>query len=166
LAYLVKLNIEMIMANLIKRIAVSTARKTGQADIAKEFQSNSSNTLSRRQSATLSQQDHHCGQFHELESVASFATDNKSDTRVVQSTACNHIKQTTEVVISRESGVTYSAEKEGPRIMITGGHTDTIAGESQRKSGASTVHEAMSLEQTSGIGDDVALVGHNKRLRS
>ncbi|KAF3045869.1 hypothetical protein E8E12_002027 [Didymella heteroderae] len=141
LAYLVKLNIEMVMANLIKRIAVSTARKTGQAEIAKEFQSNSSNTLSRRQSTTITRQSRNCGQFHELESVASLATDGKSDTCVVQVIpAGNQIKQTTEVVISRDSDMDCPADRPGPKIKITGGHTDTVGIEDQRKSAANTFH--------------------------
>lgn len=147
------------MANLIKRIAVSTARKTGQADIAKEFQSNSSNTLSRRQSVTLTQQSHLRGQFHELDSITSFATDGQSETRVAQSSSCNQIKQTTEVVISRELNVPYSSEKEGPEIRITGGHVNTGG---RRKSAASTAHAAMMPTQQSGIDDNVALVGRDK----
>ncbi|CAI6334885.1 unnamed protein product [Periconia digitata] len=39
LAYLVKLNIEMTMANLIKRIAVSKARRPGHASVAHEYNS-------------------------------------------------------------------------------------------------------------------------------
>lgn len=124
LAYLVKLNIEMIMANLIKRIAVSTARKTGQADIAREFQSNSSNTLSKRQSVTNTQQDRR--QFHELGSVSSLVTDSKSDTCFLQVTADNRIKQTTEVVISREPGSAHSTDTCGPETQITGGRTDIV----------------------------------------
>ena len=46
LAYLVKLNIEMTMANLIKRIAISTSRKTGMASIAQEFKSSSNQSTS------------------------------------------------------------------------------------------------------------------------
>ncbi|KAF3053969.1 hypothetical protein E8E11_000218 [Didymella keratinophila] len=163
LAYLVKLNIEMVMANLIKRIAVSTARKTGQVEIAKEFQSNSSNTLSRRQSAILTQQSHLRGQFHELESVASLATDSKSDTCVVQTKTCNQIKQTTEVVISRDSDNTYSAENAGQEVWITGGHADMIPGEERRKSVASAVRGAKTPNKPHESGDEGAPAGQNER---
>jgi hypothetical protein len=39
LAYVVKLNIEMVMANLIKRIAVSSSRRTGNVSLINEFAS-------------------------------------------------------------------------------------------------------------------------------
>ncbi|KAF2268683.1 hypothetical protein CC78DRAFT_612945 [Lojkania enalia] len=41
LAYIVKLNIEVAMANLIKRIAVSTSKRTGNVEMAQEFISSS-----------------------------------------------------------------------------------------------------------------------------
>ncbi|KAJ4300845.1 hypothetical protein N0V90_002933 [Kalmusia sp. IMI 367209] len=53
LAYLVKLNIEMTMANLIKRIAVSSSRKAGnRARIAEEFDSSNLSTSGQKSSAT------------------------------------------------------------------------------------------------------------------
>lgn len=162
----------MIMANLIKRIAVSTARKTGKADIAKGFQSNSSNTSSRRQSGTVTQQDRKCGQFHELESVASLATDSKFDAFIVQVTpVSNQIKQTTEVVISRESESADFMDRCGPEIKITGGQRDTTISGDRRKSTASTTHATRNSKDADSTrkhseasGDGATLVGQNKWL--
>ncbi|KAL1603637.1 hypothetical protein SLS60_005225 [Paraconiothyrium brasiliense] len=54
LAYLVKLNIEMTMANLIKRIAVSTSRKNQgvRSRVAEEFDSSNLSTSGQKSSAT------------------------------------------------------------------------------------------------------------------
>ncbi|KAF2473591.1 uncharacterized protein BDR25DRAFT_256383 [Lindgomyces ingoldianus] len=52
LAYLVKLNIEMVMANLIKKIAVSTSKRTGNVSLVAEFVS-SSNKSSTNPNSTL-----------------------------------------------------------------------------------------------------------------
>ncbi|KAF2790695.1 hypothetical protein K505DRAFT_409675 [Melanomma pulvis-pyrius CBS 109.77] len=46
LAYIIKLNIEMVMANLIKRIAVSKSRRMGNASIIEEFASSSNKSSS------------------------------------------------------------------------------------------------------------------------
>ncbi|KAF2709053.1 hypothetical protein K504DRAFT_455957 [Pleomassaria siparia CBS 279.74] len=48
LAYTVKLNIEMTMANLIKRIAVSTSRRTGNNSLIQEFASPSNKSSTDR----------------------------------------------------------------------------------------------------------------------
>ena len=62
LAYLVKLNIEMTMANLIKRIAVSSLRRAGnQARVAKEFGSSNLSTSGAKSRATI-----HASNFIEL----------------------------------------------------------------------------------------------------
>lgn len=172
LAYLVKLNIEMIMANLIKRIAVSTARKTGKSDIAKEFQSSSSNSMSKRHSCTITSQNRQGGQFHELGSVTSLVIDDKSDSCIVQVVPLgNQIKQTTEVVISRDIDTAHSAERSGPEIRITGGEVETVVGGERRKSALSTTHAAsnsrsggLTGEQAEASGDEVALMGQNKWL--
>ncbi|KAF2682185.1 hypothetical protein K458DRAFT_479029 [Lentithecium fluviatile CBS 122367] len=51
LAYLVKLNIEMTMANLIKRIAVSSSRKTGNVALVQEFASSDLSTTGNKSSS-------------------------------------------------------------------------------------------------------------------
>ena len=156
LAYLVKLNIEMIMANLIKRIAVSTARKTGHADFAKEFQSDSqSNHFSRRQSGTMTQQDRNGGHFHELDSVTSFATDKHADLGVVSvAPAANQIKQTREVVITREVD---TADNCGPVIEITGGRSDAKITPGRPKSMTGMIADSPP-KHSDASDDDLALV--------
>ncbi|KAF2107983.1 hypothetical protein BDV96DRAFT_286538 [Lophiotrema nucula] len=52
LAYLVKLNIEMTMANLIKRIAVSTSKRTGNISLVQEFVSSSNKSSTGNHTGT------------------------------------------------------------------------------------------------------------------
>lgn len=117
LAYMVKLNIEMTMANLIKRIAISTSRKTGKASIAQEFRSSS------EFSTTTGHQSHHHhshhnrdthksqhASVHELTSFASYTGDVKAGEReriVSFEPRGNQIKETREIIIRSEANPFY-----------------------------------------------------------
>ncbi|KAI4650726.1 hypothetical protein J4E93_003083 [Alternaria ventricosa] len=125
LAYLVKLNIEMTMANLIKRIAISTSRKTGMASIAHEFKSSSNqSTTGHRTGGTNTHKAR--GSIHELASFASYTVDTKAtgdlEGQRVTSFAPtgNQIKETREVIVHTEPNPFY--ERRGSEVEITGGH--------------------------------------------
>ncbi|KAI4952100.1 hypothetical protein J4E91_003562 [Alternaria rosae] len=125
LAYLVKLNIEMTMANLIKRIAISTSRKTGMASIAHEFKSSSNqSTTGHRTGGTNTHKTR--GSIHELASFASYTVDTKAtgdqDQHRVTSFAPtgNQIKETREVIVHTEPNPFY--ERRGSEVEITAGH--------------------------------------------
>ncbi|CAN9212700.1 unnamed protein product [Alternaria alternata] len=125
LAYLVKLNIEMTMANLIKRIAISTSRKTGMASIAQEFKSSSNQSTSgQRTGGTVPHKSR--GSVHELASFASYTVDTKATSeqdqhRVVSfAPTGNQIKETREVIVHTEPNPHY--ERRGSEVEISGGH--------------------------------------------
>ncbi|KAI4678442.1 uncharacterized protein J4E84_008697 [Alternaria hordeiaustralica] len=125
LAYLVKLNIEMTMANLIKRIAISTSRKTGMASIAHEFKSSSNqSTTGHRTTGTNPHKAR--GSIHELASFASYTVDTKANAeqdgqRVISfAPTGNQIKETREVIVHTEPNPFY--ERRGSEVEITAGH--------------------------------------------
>ncbi|OSS44969.1 hypothetical protein B5807_09170 [Epicoccum nigrum] len=107
LAYLVKLNIEMTMANLIKRIAISASRKPGQASLANDFRSDSISTSGARTGATghARTRSHHASN-HELASVFSYKGDVShfagQDRIVSFAPTGNEIKKTQQIVVSSE----------------------------------------------------------------
>ncbi|KAI4961707.1 hypothetical protein J4E86_000736 [Alternaria arbusti] len=125
LAYLVKLNIEMTMANLIKRIAISTSRKTGMASIAHEFKSSSNQSTTGHR--TVGTNPHKSrGSIHELASFASYTVDTKANAeqdgqRVISfAPTGNQIKETREVIVHTEPNPFY--ERRGSEVEITAGH--------------------------------------------
>jgi hypothetical protein len=125
LAYMVKLNIEMTMANLIKRIAISTSRKTGMASLAREFKSASNQSTSGgRTSCTNPHKSR--GSIHELASFASYTVDTKAtgdqdQHRVISfAPTGNQIKETREVIVHTEPNPYY--ECRGSEVEITAGH--------------------------------------------
>ncbi|CAG5162423.1 uncharacterized protein ALTATR162_LOCUS6215 [Alternaria atra] len=126
LAYLVKLNIEMTMANLIKRIAVSTSRKTGMASIAQEFRSSSNQSTSGQRTGGTAGHRKSRGSVHELASFASYTVDTKAtgdqdQHRVVSFAPIgNQIKETREVIVHTEPNPYY--ERRGSEVEISGGH--------------------------------------------
>lgn len=123
LAYLVKLNIEMTMANLIKRIAISTSRKTGKASLAQEFKSSSNMSASGRKSGTFKQKSQR-GSLHELASIVSYTADSKATERVISfAPVGNQIKQTKEITVSNEPNPYYERNRRGSEVEITGGYT-------------------------------------------
>ncbi|KAF1846464.1 uncharacterized protein K460DRAFT_339718 [Cucurbitaria berberidis CBS 394.84] len=124
LAYLVKLNIEMTMANLIKRIAVSTSRKTGKASIAEEFKSSSNLSTSGQKSASHAQKSKR-GSIHELASIVSYNAEGVAGDRIVSfAPTGNQIKRTKEVVISNEPNPFF--ERRGSEVAITGGKAQGV----------------------------------------
>ncbi|KAF1362798.1 hypothetical protein EJ07DRAFT_105058 [Lizonia empirigonia] len=116
LAYLVKLNIEMTMANLIKRIAISASRKPGNASLANDFRSSDISTSGAKSRGTgvLRQRRE---SNHELASVFSYKGDashyKAGDRAVSFSPTGNEIKRTHEVVISSEPNPFYEPGKRG-----------------------------------------------------
>ncbi|KAF1919894.1 hypothetical protein BDU57DRAFT_443258 [Ampelomyces quisqualis] len=99
LAYLVKLNIEMTMANLIKRIAISASRRKGQNSIAFEFKSWSNLSTSGNKSAHLS----NVFSNHELGSIVSYtARGESSDGTQGFQPIGTQIKTTKEIEITSE----------------------------------------------------------------
>lgn len=121
LAYMVKLNIEMTMASLIKRIAISTSRKTGMHSMAQEFRSSSEHSTTGRNGNST----HHKSQrqsVHELSSFVSCDADSKGADRdriVSFAPKGNQIKETREVIIRSESNPYYTGD--GAEVNITGG---------------------------------------------
>ncbi|OCL11093.1 hypothetical protein AOQ84DRAFT_387077 [Glonium stellatum] len=89
LAYLVKLNIEMTMANLIKRIAISSSRRTGNISIAQEFTSNSKSASDNTHTNTR-------GSVFELPSISHKKRNSKTNS---MSPYGNQIKKTEEITV-------------------------------------------------------------------
>ncbi|KAF1838032.1 hypothetical protein BDW02DRAFT_490007 [Decorospora gaudefroyi] len=102
LAYIVKLNIEMTMANLIKRIAISTSRKTGMAEIAQEFKSSSNMSTTGHKLGTHTQRAQR-GSIYELASVVTYTGDCQRDDRAISfEPKGNQIKETKEIIVRHE----------------------------------------------------------------
>lgn len=125
LAYLVKLNIEMTMANLIKRIAISASRKPGNASLANDFRSSNLSTSGAKSGATgarrAKQSRPHSN--HELGSVFSYKGDIThyvaGDPNVSFEPTGNEIKKTREVVISSEPNPYYERERKRSNVEVT-----------------------------------------------
>jgi hypothetical protein len=111
LAYLVKLNIEMIMANLIKRIAISTSKRTGNVSIIQEFASDS-NKSSSANTGALSQNAHaRRNSAIELSSgvFPNKRSSNRDDDRTVSFAPMgNQIKKTEEIHIRSDPNPDYA----------------------------------------------------------
>lgn len=103
LAYLVKLNIEMTMANLIKRIAISTSRRNNDASVADEFKTSDLSSSGKRTTANNTARRLSA---HELASIVSYTAKAKGEAhheRVVSFQATgNQIKTTQEITITSE----------------------------------------------------------------
>ncbi|KAL5113325.1 hypothetical protein ACEQ8H_008804 [Pleosporales sp. CAS-2024a] len=173
LAYLVKLNIEMTMANLIKRIAISTFRRNGQKSIADEFKSSTNLSKTGRQTGTDAATRH--TSIHELSSIVSCHADGKADHDHVQSFHFpgNQIKATHSITITSEPNSWGRREAEtetkvtGPYIMEQRSVPDIILEEAvtpSRKSTDSSVKsvdaEKRALEDSD---DEIALVDQGRR---
>ncbi|KAF2994502.1 hypothetical protein E8E13_002454 [Curvularia kusanoi] len=129
LAYLVKLNIEMTMANLIKRIAISASRKAGQASLANDFRSESLSTSGAKSRATGHAKTHSKRESnHELASVFSYKGDvshyaEPTDRIVSFAPTGNEIKKTQQIVVSSEPNPFYEeGERRGSRTPVTGSY--------------------------------------------
>lgn len=121
LAYMVKLNIEMTMANLIKRIAISTSRRNNDASIADEFKSSDFSTSGKRTTANNTARRISA---HELASIVSYTAKAKGEIhhdRVVSFQATgNQIKTTQEITITSEPN---PFARRGSEVECTGHFT-------------------------------------------
>jgi hypothetical protein len=124
LAYLVKLNIEMTMANLIKRIAISASRKPGNASLANDFRSSNLSTSGAKSGATGQPKQSRRSSNHELASVFSYKGDashyHNEDRIVSFEPTGNEIKKTHEVVISSEPNPFFERGRKASNVEITG----------------------------------------------
>jgi hypothetical protein len=108
------------MANLIKRIAISTSRRTGMASIAQEFKSSSNLSSTGQKTGRPNTHKSQRGCVHELASFVSYTGDAKASDRIVSfAPTGNQIKEVREVVISHEPNPFY--ERRGSEVEITGG---------------------------------------------
>ncbi|KAF2844806.1 hypothetical protein T440DRAFT_547047 [Plenodomus tracheiphilus IPT5] len=124
LAYLVKLNIEMTMANLIKRIAISTSRRTGKASIAEEFKSSSNLSASGQKGSRRIPESR--ASIHELTSIVSYngeAKNNATDRVISFAPTGNQIKETREIIVSNEPNPFFDAGRRASEVEITGAYT-------------------------------------------
>ncbi|UPX18930.1 uncharacterized protein EKO05_0009212 [Ascochyta rabiei] len=132
LAYLVKLNIEMVMANLIKRIAISASRKPGNASLANDFRSSNLSTSGAKSGGTGAPKRSRRESNHELASVFSYKGDIShytAEDRVVSfAPTGNEIKKTHEVVISSEPNPFFEGGRRESNIEITGGYGSKKSG--------------------------------------
>ncbi|KAF1952854.1 hypothetical protein CC80DRAFT_596278 [Byssothecium circinans] len=145
LAYLVKLNIEMTMANLIKRIAISSSRRTGKASMAQEFASLS--TSGRHATTNRSSTGRRRNSIIELASCVSVCERNsdRGERTVSFAPRGNQIKKTEEFHISSEPAQDFDgfgyAEEDRLRVrereIVQSKSLDDIteAGESVRSEG-------------------------------
>jgi hypothetical protein len=181
LAYLVKLNIEMTMANLIKRIAISTSKRTGMHSIAQEFKS-SNNMSSTDRKTTGHKNTAVRGSVHELASIVSYtggeskagATHND---RVRSFTPTgNQIKTTQEVTITSEPNPYFEHGRRTSEVEITGAYLAHQARirrpDMVLEERSNSEVEVESLKSEGGVGkregesdDEAALVGRERGRR-
>lgn len=110
------------MANLIKRIAISTSRKTGMGSIANEFKSSSNMSGTHHRTGTAHHS--HRASGHELASFHSYTIDTKGNDRIVSfAPVGNQIKETKEVIVHTEPNPDYM--RRTSEVEITGGHAVT-----------------------------------------
>ncbi|KAF1973242.1 hypothetical protein BU23DRAFT_465651 [Bimuria novae-zelandiae CBS 107.79] len=136
LAYLVKLNIEMTMANLIKRIAISSSRKAGNhARIAEEFGSSNLSTSGAKSRVT--------GNVTTLIKLSNHAFDTKSsakqaDERIVSFEPTNdQIKVTKDIHIRSDPNPDYDGNE--PHIGDIISNIQSASAASGLKPGETTV---------------------------
>ncbi|KAF2188409.1 hypothetical protein K469DRAFT_628039 [Zopfia rhizophila CBS 207.26] len=120
LAYLVKLNIEMTMANLIKRIAVSTSKRTGNVSLIQEFVSSSNKSSSNYTSQRLSQ---HARRSSIIELSTNVFTGKKNSLKGSRTASfpplANQIKKTEEIHIQSSPNPDYYGKEEGLMVRNT-----------------------------------------------
>lgn len=127
-----KLNIEMTMANLIKRIAISASRKAGQASLANDFRSESLSTSGAKSGGTGHAKTHTKRESnHELASVFSYKGDashyaEPTDRIVSFAPTGNEIKKTQQIVVSSEPNPFYEegGDRRGSRTPIPAAYGD------------------------------------------
>jgi hypothetical protein len=152
----------MTMANLIKRIAVSSSRRNGQASMADEFKSSGDITTSgaaKTHSKRIS--------AHELASIVSYTTTSaEGKARAISFTPVgNQIKTTQEITVTSEPN---HFVRRGSEVEITGNYATkldvprVIEEETRRSSLDSSVKSAEVVKRGNGneeSDDEAALVG-------
>ncbi|PSN61735.1 hypothetical protein BS50DRAFT_603884 [Corynespora cassiicola Philippines] len=110
LAYLVKLNIEMTMANLIKRIAVSSSRRTGNASLVQEFNSSNMSSSGPRSTVKAGRRS----SVIELSSMFSpkSPTHPRNGRAISFAPTGNQIKKTEEITVHSEPNPMYDRDVE------------------------------------------------------
>ncbi|KAH5153104.1 hypothetical protein HBH69_133750 [Parastagonospora nodorum] len=162
LAYLVKLNIEMTMANLIKRIAVSASRRTGAQSLAGEFKSSSNISSTAKKSSAATQRQ----SAHELASIVSYHADGVADSNRIQSftPTGRQIKTTQEVTVTNEPNTWPKTEGTGAYTMGVPHIVVQETGTSRTKSIDSSIKSEGVVKRTPEDSDDeAALVGKGRR---
>lgn len=143
----------MGMANLIKRIAVSTSRKQGQASIAAEFRSSDNSASNKTTNVTGGAQQTFNDNGHELTSVFSYQNDIGHDGRGIGiALGAGQIKQTNEVTIRSEPNPYY--EGKGGVVVVKRSLESMTENE-----------ESIKLPETprGDSDDEAALVGRGRR---
>ncbi|ORY16919.1 hypothetical protein BCR34DRAFT_74186 [Clohesyomyces aquaticus] len=166
LAYLVKLNIEMTMANLIKRIAVSTSKRTGNAAIIEEFNSSSNKSSTGHRSQS---HHHRRSSFIELTATAFSGNGTKNKDRESRDSRVNsflptgsQIKKTEEITIRSDPRPTIQFEDDGKSGTLTVAQRDLGLGGSKSlddvTEGAESVKSEEAQRREDSSDDEVRLV--------
>jgi|TARA_R110002003_G_scaffold814_5_gene21554 hypothetical protein len=154
----------MTMANLIKRIAISTSRRTGKADIAQEFKS-SSNLSTTGKTGTLQRQSQR-GSIHELASIVSFNAESKSPSDRIISFAPTgkQIKTTQEVTVTSEPNPFFERARRGSEVEITGAYQNkaNVPGVIVEESSPSP--RSKSLDSNTEVAESLKSTDQPKRL--
>ncbi|KAF1992961.1 hypothetical protein P154DRAFT_504205 [Amniculicola lignicola CBS 123094] len=116
LAYLVKLNIEMTMANLIKRIAISASKRNGNHSIVQEF-----NSTSNKSTTAHTSNHNRRSSLIELSSniLAGAKQHVKKNSRTISFPPTgNQIKKTEEIHIKSEPNGLYDEEMDKSQRLV------------------------------------------------
>lgn len=162
------------MANLIKRIAISTSRKTGQASMADEFKSSSNLSTTGNKSGRPGRLTR--TSVHELSSMVSYNAESKAthDRVISFAPVGNQIKETREIIVSNEPNPFYDKTRRTSEVEVTGGKPQgyQVEGrelEPRRKSMESITEGNESLKSVEppkrleDSDDEAALVGQKFR---
>ncbi|KAL5379767.1 hypothetical protein DPSP01_008238 [Paraphaeosphaeria sporulosa] len=168
LAYLVKLNIEMTMANLIKRIAVSSSRKAGRdnrARIASEFDSGNLSTSGHKSSATRAGTHARRSSLMELSNFGIKSASEREDRTVSFMPTGDQIKVTKDIHIQSDP-IDGSEENVGEIVHAKGlqpGETSVVHSKSvdDLTEGGSVKSDYMRKEGDSD--DETSLVIHQTK---
>jgi hypothetical protein len=112
----VKLNIEMVMANLIKRIAVSTSKRTGNSSLAQEFASSGANKSSTANHTSNISAHARRTSFIELSANVFRKSGGRNDGRAESfKPTGNQIKKTEEIFVKSEPAGGYESDTDRDR---------------------------------------------------
>jgi hypothetical protein len=136
LAYLVKLNIEMTMANLIKRIAISTSRKTGNANLAQDFASSNFSTTGQKSGSRMNARRNSLIELRSHTSASKGSPQQQGNSIMF---AANEIRVTEDFHVVSEPLPHYTRDDEY-------GRSDMEINDPDRKEGDGTVVKSRSLD--------------------